>query len=77
MPDVLTAREAADYLQISPSMLLREARAGVIPGKKIGRQWRFSRPALLGWLEEEAAAQAEDRARVAAIKKGHGEPEDH
>ena len=51
MPDVLTVEEAAEYLQISPGMLLRKVREGVVPGAKVGRHWRFSRRQLLAWVE--------------------------
>jgi excisionase family DNA binding protein len=26
------------------------AEAGTLPGRRIGEQWRFSRPALIEWL---------------------------
>jgi excisionase family DNA binding protein len=76
MPDILTAEEAAEYLQISPGMLLAGVRAGVIPGAKIGRYWRFSQRQLLAWVEDQGEAEAEDREMAAAIREDHGEPED-
>lgn len=47
---VLTADEAAALLRVSTKTLLREARDGRVPGKKIGRSWRFSRSELLARL---------------------------
>lgn len=44
---VLTADEAALLLQVSTKTLLRLARAGELPGRKIGREWRFARNELL------------------------------
>jgi excisionase family DNA binding protein len=50
--DVLTIKQAAEYLQISQSTLYKEAQKGKIPCQKIGRRWRFSRLALEKWLEK-------------------------
>lgn len=47
--DVLTVEEAAKMLKVAPSTVCDYARAGKIPGRKIG-VWRFSRAALLAWL---------------------------
>jgi excisionase family DNA binding protein len=39
----MTIKEAAEYLQIGVEKLRRQAGCGAIPGRKIGRDWRFSR----------------------------------
>ena len=49
-PDVLTAAQAAELLQVSEAEVLELAEAGTLPGRRIGEQWRFSRPALIEWL---------------------------
>lgn len=46
----INADAAAEFLDISKSSLYRYAGAGVIPGRKIGTEWRFSRLALETWL---------------------------
>ena len=46
MKPVLTVKEAADYLQLSEITILRLASQGIIPGVKLGRQWRFSAEAV-------------------------------
>jgi excisionase family DNA binding protein len=48
--DRLTLAAAADFLKISPEILRRHARNGVIPAHKEGRSWRFSRQELENWL---------------------------
>lgn len=48
--DVLTADQAADFLQTSRDTLLRKARAGQVPAAKFGREWRFRRADLDAWL---------------------------
>src|SRR5262245_19290722 len=49
-PEVLTADGAARLLGVSARLVLRLAREGKIPGKKVGKEWRFRRATLLGWL---------------------------
>jgi excisionase family DNA binding protein len=50
LPDVLTPAQAAELLQVPESEVVELAEAGTLPGRRIGAQWRFSRPALIGWL---------------------------
>jgi len=42
-PELLTVSEVMAYLRVSRATVIRYARKGVIPGKKIGSIWRFSR----------------------------------
>jgi excisionase family DNA binding protein len=49
-PDVLTAEQAAELLQVGEAEVLALAEAGTLPGRRIGDKWRFSRPALIEWL---------------------------
>ncbi|WP_035052862.1 helix-turn-helix domain-containing protein [Carnobacterium pleistocenium] len=46
----LNTEEACEFLQISKPSLYKYARIGVIPGRKIGTEWRFSKAALEKWL---------------------------
>ena len=47
---VLTTKEAADYLKINNQVLEKYLREGIVPAKKVGRQWRISKLALDLWL---------------------------
>jgi len=49
-PEVLTPQQAAELLQVTEDEVLALAEAGTLPGRRIGEQWRFSRPALIAWL---------------------------
>jgi len=42
MEEVLSLRQVADYLKLSEVTVVRLANQGVIPGVKLGKQWRFS-----------------------------------
>jgi hypothetical protein len=48
--EVLTLPQAAELLQMNPRILRRHTRAGIVPAKKIGGVWRYSRSQLLGWI---------------------------
>lgn len=50
----LTTREAAELLGVSQQTVLRLARRGELPGRKVGWEWRFSQRALIRWLEQGA-----------------------
>lgn len=51
--EVLNADQAAEYLGFHPGTVREKARLGEIPGRKMGREWRFSRSALLAWLGDD------------------------
>ena len=44
--DVMSAREVAALLGLPTSTVYELARRGVLPGCKLGRTWRFLRPAI-------------------------------
>jgi excisionase family DNA binding protein len=49
-PVLMTLEEVARYLRLHTSTIYRLARAGVIPGVKVGGQWRFSQRRVDEWL---------------------------
>lgn len=51
---MLTGIEAAGLLRVSVKTVLRMARDGELPGRKVGREWRFARADLLAWLSSAA-----------------------
>lgn len=48
--DIMTVKEAAEYLGIKPSTLYKYIKQGVIPAFKIGSLWRFKKSALDRWI---------------------------
>jgi excisionase family DNA binding protein len=52
MRDVMTIDQLAEYLQIPKSTLYKLVQDGKVPGKKVGRQWRFHREAVDAWLAQ-------------------------
>jgi excisionase family DNA binding protein len=49
-PEVLTGEQLAGLLQVDVKTVRSLAARGQLPGRKIGREWRFSRRAVLDWL---------------------------
>jgi excisionase family DNA binding protein len=49
-PEVLSAEQAGQFLQIEEKNVVELAEAGKLPGRKLGPVWRFSRAALVAWL---------------------------
>jgi len=57
-PEVMSVRELAEFLRISVHTAYRLAEQGKLPGRKVGKHWRFHRQVIVEWLatcEEEDA----------------------
>lgn len=48
--EILTLEEASQLFQVTPKTLLKTLKEEKVPARKIGREWRFSRQALMDWL---------------------------
>jgi excisionase family DNA binding protein len=49
--EVLTDEQLAELLQVDLDTVRDLARRGKLPGRRVGREWRFSRAAVLEWLK--------------------------
>ena len=49
-PEILTSEEVAEFLRVPLLTVQRQAKAGRLPGRRVGKQWRFSRTVLLEWI---------------------------
>lgn len=58
---VLTVQEVAVLLRVSRDTVYRLAARGGIPGRQIGRIWRFSRDAIQEYLCEGKSHETEAR----------------
>jgi excisionase family DNA binding protein len=47
---VLTIDELAHYLKVSKSTLYKLCQEGQVPGRKVGRHWRFSKTVIDAWI---------------------------
>jgi excisionase family DNA binding protein len=50
---ILTLREAATFLRVSPNHLLELAESGEVPGLLLDGRWRFPRQTLEEWTYQE------------------------
>lgn len=67
--EVMNINELSSYLRISGSTLYKLARAGSLPGQKIGRHWRFRRAAIDRWLDEKREGLEDPEAQSRKLSK--------
>jgi PTS system nitrogen regulatory IIA component len=60
MPDLLTTRQLAQYLQLSERSVYRMLERGELPATRVGGQWRFRKSAVDEWLDQGGMALAGD-----------------
>lgn len=48
--EVMSVRELAQFLRISVHSVYRLAEQGKLPGRKVGKHWRFHRGVVIEWL---------------------------
>ena len=54
MAELMTVREVAAYLRVTEKTIYRLVRRGGIPATRVGRQWRFSKTSIDGWLQRKS-----------------------
>ena len=55
---------AAELLQIHPDTLKKKTRAGEIPGRKLGRSWKFRMSELDAWAKSTLISRQPQSRRV-------------
>lgn len=50
---LMTLKQLAEYLSVNERTVLKLVQEGTIPGVKIGNQWRFRRPMIDTWLDDQ------------------------
>ena len=53
MPEMLTAKDMQELLQVDRSTIYRMAEAGRLPAIKVGKQWRFPAESVESWLRSQ------------------------
>ncbi len=51
--EILNPNQAGELLGIPKLAVIRLARKGIIPGRKAGRLWLFSKSNLINWVKRE------------------------
>ena len=75
LKEVMTLREASQYLGISPDTLYKYLSEKSIPAFKLGNRWRFKKDLLDRWMERkiertEVVAASRPRRLVKSTAKG-------
>ena len=65
--DVMTLQETADYLRFSPKKVEEWVANHGLPGRKLGKDWRFLRAAIVRWLDPAGAYQGPSDAQCGAL----------
>ena len=50
MKEILNMQEVCELLSVSEKTLIKLLKEENIPARKIGREWRFSKTAIIQWL---------------------------
>jgi excisionase family DNA binding protein len=73
--DILNIEEAAELLGVSIKTFNKVLHSQDLPARKIGREWKFSRRALIDWVGSGAAATSTTkRTRPRATPKSPAKP---
>ena len=75
-PEVLTLAEAAAFVRLSEATLQKQAEAGELPGKYLEGQWRFSKAAIVDWLNSTAPPSSRPPAAGAGADYVDEDPEE-
>ena len=51
MAEIMTVEEVAKYLKLKPQTVYKWAQEGLLPGAKLGKEWRFQRRTLDEWID--------------------------
>jgi excisionase family DNA binding protein len=70
----LTTEEVLEYLQVNLRTVYRLIKAGKIPAVRVGRQWRFRKRDIDGWLDSQRTAGSAGGAAPVPAPGEHGRP---
>jgi excisionase family DNA binding protein len=55
--DIFTIKELSEHLRVHPTTIYRLLRQGLLPGFRVGSNWRFNRAAIEQWEKTQAAGE--------------------
>ncbi|WP_368489347.1 helix-turn-helix domain-containing protein [Clostridium sp. BJN0013] len=65
--NILNVEQAVEFLGVSEKTLIKLLREEHIPARKIGREWRFSKEALIRWLSSGDSCNYINKAEIYQI----------
>ena len=51
LPEVITPKQLADFLQVSDQTVKRAIKAGKLEAFKVGKDWRIEKEEVIKWLK--------------------------
>jgi len=51
LPDIVTVKQLAEFLQVSDQTVTRAIKAGSLKAFKVGNEWRIEKEAVIGWVK--------------------------
>lgn len=72
MDEVLTLEELAAYLKVSETTAYALVRGGELPGRKVGREWRFLKARVVEWLKQAGEDDMEEQQSGVVRRDEHG-----
>jgi len=51
LPEIITPKQLAEFLQVSEQTIKRALKAGKLIGFKVGRDWRIEKEEVINWLK--------------------------
>ncbi|MCI1945715.1 helix-turn-helix domain-containing protein [Clostridium luticellarii] len=74
---ILNVEQAVEFLGVSEKTLIKLLREEHIPARKIGREWRFSKEALIRWLSSGDSRNYINKAEIYQISVDESGKSEH
>ena len=52
LPEILTTKQLAEFLQVSDQTVKRAIKAGKLKAFKVGKDWRIEKEEVVKWVKE-------------------------
>jgi len=52
LPDIITPKQLAEFLQISEMTVKRALKSGELNGFKVRRDWRIEKESVINWVKQ-------------------------
>lgn len=52
LPDIVTVKQLAEFLQISEITIKRALKSNNLKGFKVGRDWRIEKESVIEWVKQ-------------------------
>jgi excisionase family DNA binding protein len=71
MDKLLTPAEVGEILGVHPKTVMRLAARGELPGRRVGRYWRFAEKNIAAWIDRPTMAGLAFEVPTVALSQSH------